>query len=131
MTKHNHSRGRASVPVSVRLSAEEKQELQNAAKGQTLSDYIRSKLFHSGEVASNKLRFSAYERQKLLAQILAELAKTNLSTSLHEISQAAKIGALPLTPDALANINAAILHVKEMRKTLLQALGLKGNNDDP
>lgn len=125
MTKSNHSRGRASVLVSLRLSVEEKKHLQGLAKGQTLSAYIRSRIFNSENTTGKNIRLSAFERQKLLAQILTDLGKTNLGASLHELSQAAKIGALPLTPDVLSEINKTLFDIKTLRRTLLKALGLR------
>lgn len=130
MTKSNHSRGRSSVRVSVRLSPEERQALEQAAKGKTLSAYIRQKLLSADTINTETIRLSPQARQKLLAQILASLGKSNLSVSLKEIAEAAKLGLLPLTEDVLADIKTATTQIKFIRKILLKALGLKPRGGD-
>lgn len=125
MTKSNHSRGCASVRVSVRLSREERQTLEQAAQGKTLSAYIRQKLLSSDSINTETVRLSPQARQKLLAQILAALGKSDVADSLKEVAIAAKLGLLPLTEDVLFDIKTATKQIKFIRKTLLKALGLK------
>ena len=125
MTKHTHTRGRGSVSVTLRMSVEERQALRDSALDRTLSETIRSILFNPDNPPGNGMRFSAHARQKLLAQILAELGRTDIAGSLRGLSKAADIGALPLTPAVLSEIEAAIRDVKTIRTELLKALGLR------
>lgn len=131
MTKTNLSQGQASASVTLRLSVEERQELKQTAnsRSQTLSAYIRTRLFGNSECDNGNPRLSPLERQKLLAQILSELAKSDLRASLKDMAQAAKIGALPLSQDVLADIDATIRHIKTIRKSLLIALGLNSGDN--
>ncbi|MCV6575091.1 MAG: hypothetical protein OIF58_05085 [Cohaesibacter sp.] len=116
------------MTISLRLTAEEKSILVRASKGQSLSAYIRKKLFASDSHTDNhktEMRLCPKERQKLLAKILSELGKAQLSQSLCELADAAKLGTLPLTPDVCSDIQKAITKINSIRSDLLKAMGLR------
>lgn len=115
------------APLSLRLTQEERETLEQAAKGQTLSAYVRQRLFGTDvklEGRVGEIRLSPMERQKLLAQILAELGSSRIGKSLAELAEAAQVGILPLSPDVLSEIRAACAHVRDLRAMLLRGLGL-------
>ncbi|MCK0197427.1 hypothetical protein MWN34_10930 [Ancylobacter sp. 6x-1] len=129
MKKPIHLRGHAAAPISLRLTPEERHQLECDAAGRSLSAYIRSRLFGADTKAETTSqtsgRLGPAERQKLLAQILAKLGASKALPSLNELADAARIGVLPLTPDVLADIRGACLDIAEIRDGLLRGLGLR------
>lgn len=128
MTKRTSKRGKAIAPLSLRLTPAERKELELAAKGQSLSAYMRAKLFSdsdNGIVFRETDRLSERARQQLLARILAELGRSDLSRSMAEFAESARLGVLPLTPDVLAEIHSACAHIRDLRRILIGALGLR------
>ena len=59
----------------------------------------------------------------LLAQALALLGRSHLSSNLNQIAHAVNIGILPVTPETEAELLAAVSAVTEMRGLFLRALG--------
>ncbi|MBS7537737.1 hypothetical protein [Ancylobacter lacus] len=131
-------RGHAAAPISLRLTPEERDQLERDAAGRSLSAYIRSRLFGADtkvELAGRTSgRLGPAERQRLLARILARLGASKALPSLNELADAARIGVLPLTPDVLADIHGACRDIADIRDLLLRGLGLRpanGEHDDP
>jgi uncharacterized protein (DUF1778 family) len=112
------------APISVRVTAEEKLRLQRAAGRSSLSDYIGARVL----VAEARLRASpapnTNERQ--LAHVLAALGHSELAPTLRELLKAARIGALPATPETEETIRSACDATLEMRSALMNARGLSG-----
>ncbi|WP_147283790.1 hypothetical protein [Bosea caraganae] len=125
----NHGR-KAPAPLSLRLTPEERRQLERDAGGHPLSAYIRHRLFSSPAPSSAPLgtdtaRISPGERQRQLAQILSRLGGCGIGRALLELADAARIGILPLTPDVLAELRSALRDIADLRADLLRALGLK------
>ena len=119
-----------SSPISVRVTTEERGILLNDAKGQSLSNYVRARLFSDdGFVESSgdkdAISLSSRNRMKLLAQLLSRFGASDITKSLSELAVAAKIGALPVDKEVVSEIHSACSHIKEMRLLLLKALGLR------
>lgn len=116
-------------PVTIRLTQEERTQLELDAAGRTLSSYIRWKLFE-GRIKSKaldkrpkrKLNQPSYDHI-LLAQLLGMLGQAGLSQNLSQIAKAAIIGALPVTEELSDELHAACGDIREMRDTLMKALG--------
>lgn len=129
MSNPTLKRGPSVAPISLRLTQEERAQLEHEAGSLSLSAYIRSRLFGAQPKPdlplAPEMRLSPGERQKLLAQLLARLGGLRIGPSLAELAHAARIGALPLTPEVLAELRAACAEVRLIRTTLLRALGLK------
>ena len=60
---------------------------------------------------------------RALAQTLAQLGQSRLSSNLNQIAKAAHLGALDLSPGLEAELWAAREDVREMRTLLMTALG--------
>ncbi|MDF2373803.1 MAG: hypothetical protein P1V21_23740 [Rhizobiaceae bacterium] len=114
------------APFSIRLSDTERARLLNEAKGTPLSAYIKAKTLG----APLRIRGSGYsiKDRQALAQALALLGSGNLSKSLGEISNAVSIGVLPVTSETEAELFKAVQDVREVRRLLVRALGLKEAN---
>ena len=123
-------------PFSLRLSEEERQLLLREAGKLSLGAHIRRKLF--GDEALRPSRKSSAKRrepggnQKALGQALALLGRSELCGSLQAIARAAVMGALPVTPELVQELQAAIAHVRAMRAALIEALGIRTDfENDP
>ncbi|MCT4654407.1 MAG: hypothetical protein N4A65_01220 [Cohaesibacter sp.] len=112
------------APLSVRLNDAERAQLLSEAKGQPLSTYIKAKALGGKPIRLRRSGLSVTDR-KSLAQVLALLGKGNLSASLNQISNAVEVGVLPVTPETEAELADALRAVCDLRRLLVQALGLQ------
>ena len=118
------------MPVSIRLSAGERSRLEADAGTKSLSDHIRARLF--GGAARERRVQTTTANARQLAHILAALGASELGPNLRELVHAARIGALPVTPDTVQALTAACTATIEIRNGLMTALGLiEGAGDDP
>ncbi|WP_438729261.1 hypothetical protein ACR9YC_02175 [Parasphingorhabdus sp. DH2-15] len=110
-------------PFSIRLSDEDRAQLEREAGPLSLGPYIRFKLLGTKPVGKKLCRPKA--NQKELAQILAWLGQSDIAPSLRELSKAARLGALPESPEAIAAINNACSTIDGIHAALIRALGLR------
>lgn len=121
---------KAIPPLSIRLNAEEREMLVNAAGSMTIAAYVRLKLFDESEVPTHR---KAYVRKKttptseltMIAHILGCLGESGIASSLNDIAKAAKIGALPVTSELENEVHNACDAVQEIRVLLISAMGVK------
>lgn len=119
-----------SAPFSIRLTPEERQALENRAGRLALGAYIRSRLF-DGSAAAPPRRTRGKRPVKdhaVLGQLLGELGRSHLASNLNQLAKAANSGSLPVTPDTEAALRDACDDVREIRETLLVALGLQAGD---
>ena len=122
-------KNRAPSPFCIRLSDDERAQLKAEAAGKPVSTYARWKLL--GDKVQKR---RAYRKPKVndavLAQVLAALGNSHLSSNLNQLAKAANIGTLPLTPDVVEEIEEACAAVSAMRRDLIEALGLMTESED-
>ncbi len=111
-------------PFSLRLTFEERAELEKVAAGMSLGAFVRSRLFDGTEVPCRTRGKFPVKDHKELGQVLGLLGQSRLSSNLNQLAKAANSGTLPVTPDVEANLARACEDVQEMRAHLLRALGL-------
>jgi len=135
MSADRHRRSQAS-PISVRLTPEEYSVVEAAAKREryaSISAFVRAKLFSRMDAAlpagTPSGRLSKEERQRLLGQITYRLGQSEVLRNLSDLAAAARVGALPLTSEVVAELLAACKAVAEIRTILLRALGVKSPDD--
>lgn len=115
-------------PFSLRLSHEERARLEARAGDLALGRYIRMRLLD--ETGGHGLKAVAkVQDQAALARVLAQLGASRLSSNLNQLARAANAGALPVTPEIEAALQAACAEVRAMRADLLQALGARNLGD--
>ncbi|MEO1190263.1 MAG: hypothetical protein AAFY02_00775 [Pseudomonadota bacterium] len=115
----------ATKPFSLRLTAEERQELERRAAGMPVGTFARKVLLESDQRARQRRgRFPVKDRQAL-AQVLARLGQSQLAQSLNDISRAAALGALPLTPETDALLAQAARDIAAIKALLMTALGIR------
>ena len=112
-----------SRPISLRLTDEERSRLAADAGRRSVSAYVRDRLF-GAEPRHRAIRMPATGDAEV-ARILAELGRSELAANLHELAEAVRIGALPVTPETEHAIRIACDAVERMRIELLHALGLR------
>ena len=105
-------------PLSIRLSFQERKQLETMAGKTPLSIYVRNRLFSKSQQVTN-------EDQKHLAQILAKLGQSNMAAHLRELTQQARSGSLALTPEIIAKLDQACKDILEIKSILMKALRIK------
>lgn len=118
-------RRKRDAPFAIRLTKDERARLEREAAGAPLGTYIKAKVFGSAPPARMRRTGLAVEDRQALAQVLAMLGRSRLSNNLNQLSRLANIGALPMTPETEAELAAALGDVRDMRRLLMIALGLK------
>ena len=122
MTRENNEK--PPFPFSIRLSFDERAQLEQAAGNMALGAYIREKILTEPE-ERQKTRKPPVQDQKALAQLLAELGRAHLANNLNQLAKAVHTGSLDVTPDTERAIREAYTEIMWMRETLVAALGLE------
>jgi hypothetical protein len=112
--------------VTLRLTLEMRLELERRADecGLSISDYIRRKVFEAGAPLRRRRRHTTIKDHKAFAHALALLGQSRIANNLNQLTAAAHIGALPVTPDIEADLREAVAHVAAIRTMLIAALDL-------
>jgi hypothetical protein len=109
-------------PISLRVTFEEKANLENAAAGMSLSAYIRWKLFDPTTPPPQRRGVFPVKDHRALAQLLAMLGQSRLANNVNQLARAANSGSLPVTPDTEEALLTAVYEVGQMRALLIKAL---------
>jgi hypothetical protein len=75
--------------------------------------------------ARRKRGKSPVKDQQAIAELLAKLGQSRLSSNLNQLARLANLGALPVTPETETAIIEAAEDIALMRKLLIEALGLE------
>lgn len=110
------------APFSLRLSKTEKAELLAKADGLSLSAYIKSQLFSGSQYRSRARQVD----REALGRVLSALGQSRISQNLNQIAKAAHMGALPVTPELLEELDQTCAELKAMRQDIMAALGYGG-----
>lgn len=113
------------APFSLRLSFDEKQKLIEDAGRQSISAYIKSRLFDPDAPVQQARRLKPVKDQKALAQLLGMLGSSRIARNLDELAEAAEVGALPGDEETHGLIKRAADDIRIMRRFLLAALGIR------
>ena len=112
------------APFSLRLSEDERARLEAAAGSLSPGAYIKGRLFDGLPPVPRQSGASKVDRA-LLSKLLGGLGQSRLASNMNQIARAANIGTLPVTPELEADLKEACAHIAYMRRTLMQALGLR------
>jgi hypothetical protein len=119
-------RKKRTPPFSLRLTFEQRARLEQEAAGSSLSAYIHERLFGAEAPAARRKRGKTpVKDQQAIAELLAKLGQSRLSSNLNQLARLANLGALPVTPDTETAIIEAAGDIAAMRKLLIEALGLE------
>ncbi|WP_067738625.1 plasmid mobilization protein [Novosphingobium naphthalenivorans] len=108
-------------PFSLRLSFEERARLTEQAEGQPLGAYIRQQLL---DQPPRRKRLSQIDQDSLL-RVLGQLGQSRIANNLNQLAKQANMGTLPVTPETEEALQEASKNIAEIRKLLIQALGLE------
>jgi hypothetical protein len=124
-------KGDATAPFSIRLTADEKQQLEAKAGSVPLGVFIRDIILgDTSKPRAMRLSFRLNDREAL-GQLLALLGKARLANNLNQLAKAANTGSLVLDPEIKTDLLSALDDVRAMRVLLMQALGMKVEADSP
>ncbi|MCO6051526.1 hypothetical protein NGM99_17210 [Mesorhizobium sp. RP14(2022)] len=112
-------------PFSIRLTEADRARLAMEAAGAPLGSYIKSKLLADASISRRRKSGQSVEDKQALAKALALLGGSQLFASLSELLELARNGALPFSPEIEAELLKALAEVRELRRLLMRALGLK------
>ncbi len=117
-------------PYSIRFSEDERARLNRDAGTLSWAAYIRLRLFcdENSPPPRKKLTRKVHSPSAELAvlgQLLGTLGKTELAATMADIASAAKIGALPVTPELEQELLEACAAIRHMRRELIVALSIK------
>ena len=113
------------APFSLRFSFEEKQKLIEDAGRQSISAYIKARLFDPDTPVKQARGLNPVKDQKALAQLLGMLGASRIAKNLDELADAARVGALPLGDETDKALRRACDDIRVMRSFLLAALGIR------
>ena len=113
------------APFSLRLSFEEREQLEQDSGRQSISAYIKACLFDPDKPVKQARGLNPVKDHQALAQVLGLLGSSGLSQRMSELAEAAKVGALPVDEETESAIRRACDDVRIMRRFLLAALGIR------
>lgn len=118
------------APFSLRLSFEERAQLEEAAAGMPLGTFIREKLL-GGDLTPRRTRGrNPVKDHAALAKVLGALGQSRLSSNLNQLAKAAHVGALPVTPEIEEQLTQACAEIRGLRSELMKALGYAAREED-
>lgn len=118
---HKAALPRRPAPFSIRLTTDERACLEAEAQGMPLGAYIKAKALGTPPLK----RASSVEDRRALAQALALLGKTHYANNLNQLAHLANMGALPLTPEVVGELEGTLRLIGEVRALLMKAMGVR------
>lgn len=115
-------------PFSLRLTPEERVQLEKDAAGMSLGAYIRSRLFGENLPTRRTRNKHPVRDHQELAKVLGELGRSRLANNLNQLAKAANSGSLEVSPDTEQALQNACFDIRWMRQVLMSALGLRPEN---
>lgn len=110
--------------ITCRVTEEEYERLERDAAGTSISDHMRACFFgDSAPVRRTRGKFPVKDH-KLIAQLLAKLGDSRIANNLNQLARLANTGSLPVTPETEETLRLVCRYVADVRRLLLQALGL-------
>lgn len=116
--------GVRSTPLSLRLTPDERKNLEFRAGTLPVSTYVKRQLFNDDRRAATQFRKASPDRT-LLAQLLAVLGQSRIAPNLRSLADEAEVGSLMADPDTVERLIQACDDVRLMHNALMRALGLR------
>lgn len=111
-------------PFSLRLTFQERAALEQDAADMPLGAYIRSRVFDQSRPQRRTRGKRPVKDHAELAQLMAALGNSRLSSNVNQLAHAVNSGSLPVTPDTEKALMAACADIAWMRIALMKSLGL-------
>lgn len=121
------------MPVSIRITEEEKSALQAMAGTMAMAQYIRNCLFEN-KAAVRPKHYHVKPRSPSidsteLARLLSMFGQSELTTAMLALSLAATQGNIDVTPEIEEKIECACDDIHTIKLALILALGVKPQGD--
>lgn len=124
MSSRKHKDTIKTKPFAIRLTDDERAELDRRAGTLAIGTYIKSVLFVENRGKRAKVR-RPIDKHIELAEVLACLGSSRIGESLERLADAAETGVLQFDPDAPDAIKRACTDIVAMRLLLMKALGFQ------
>ena len=111
-------------PLSVRLSPEQRKQLERDAVGMSLNAYVLSRLFDDGGGMASKRRREPSNRDKAIARALRRLSHAGLAAYLASQIVAKDEGRIRLSKQEEDDLRHAYREIHAIRRDLMTGLGL-------
>lgn len=123
-TPKRRKRKKTPPPFSLRLTPEERAELEKQAAGMSLGAYIRLRLFDDALPVRRTRGKAPVKDHEELGRVLGALGQSRIANNLNQLAKAVHTGALPVTEEVEAALHEACYDIRLMRQALLRGLGL-------
>lgn len=120
MTRHP----KRPAPLSLRLTPEDRRQLERDAAGMSLGSYIRWRLFDPDQPPPRQRSKTPIKDHRLLSEVVAKFRQSHIASNLNQLARAANSGSLLLTSEVESELREAIQHVAGLRRLLIAALDL-------
>lgn len=111
--------------ISLRVTDDEKAQLERDAAGMSRSAYIREKLFgKSAKTRRTRGKFPVKDYEAL-GRVLGLLGRSGLYSDMHRLLLAIEEGRVAMDKEIIAEIRQTHADIAAMRRDLVKALGLK------
>jgi len=125
-TKQAKTKRKRIAPLSIRVTHEEREWLIKASGNMSVNAYVKQCVFHANDNVPAKLRKgSLTQDRKSLAQILGKLARLDIFSTIKGLFKAMESGHLHLKPETEDALRQACSDIREIRRMLITALGIK------
>jgi hypothetical protein len=111
---------------TLRLTPENRLRLERDAGGMSIGAYIRWRVFDPDKPPPRHRGQFPVKDHQALSRTLAALGQSRIANNLNQIAVSIHTGAIDMTPEVEADLIEAIRHIAEMRRMLVEALGLDG-----
>jgi len=115
-------------PISLRVSLEERAQLERDARGMTVSAYIRERLFGEHAAPRKRRMKRPVKDHRTLAQLFALIKQTQCWNNLNQIARGINSNTWIVTPETEKLLQEACKAIVEIRSMLMKALGLDGSD---
>ena len=125
--------GRHTPPFSLRLTQDERERLNADAGDWPVGAYVRSRLFDAPSPRKRSSRRLDADR-RIMLQILSELGKQHVSSSLNQTLKSIQDGEMEVTPELvgmLKKTRADLRDIKRLLKNALSGITPEGDGDAP
>lgn len=116
---------RKDKPFAIRLTVDERRELERRAGEMALGGYIKAVLFADGDKRRRRGPRSPVKDHAKLAEVLACLGQSRLGETLQQLSQAVESGTLHVDDSVPIAVQRACEDIILVRLLLMQALGFQ------
>ncbi len=113
-----------SETFTFRLSREDRELLDRNAVGMSLGSYVRWLLFNPKTPPPRRRGQFPVKDHQALSAALSKLGQSHIPSNLNQLAKAANSGSLVLTPELEAELREALHLIAEIRRLLIDALGL-------